>query len=318
MTDKMRVSPFSLWIDEALSGWMLPLAGLALLALAGLLYAAGFVTEETFASVVVSVVGLGVALYALRPALDAGRDEASRVLAAAAALLTAVATVLPALRTVHPGDPIFAGAVGQVDDAISVPEGVSGPVRLLVSGKLADRGEPSVTFTISGTKDPVDGRLERTFGYARVGRGGRARVAHDHTADFYPAQIPPGTRELKLERLQGQLGSRLSVAVYREPISIAGGPWVLAALALLLAAVVDARLGLKNDLAVASGMAVAFGLLVTYNATPAGAAGPAVGGILLGALSGALAGWIVGAVVRRFVPQARKRSVARPNEASAA
>jgi hypothetical protein len=259
-----------------------------------------------------------VALYIVRPALDARRDRGSRAVSAAAALATAIATVLPALRTVHPGDPIFGGDFGQVDEAIPVPPGSEGPVRLLVSGKLAERGEPSVTFTISGTKDPVEGKLERTFAYARVGRGGRARVAHDHTADFYPALIAPGARELRLDRLGGQLGSRLRVAVYREPIPVAGGPWVLAALALALAAVADARLGLKNNLAVAAGMAAVFGLLVTYNATPAAAVGPAVGGIILGALGGSLAGWIVGALVRRFVPQARKRGVARPNAASAA
>ena len=318
MADKAPMSSFSLWLDEALSGWILPVAGLALVALFGLLYVADIVSEEATASVVVLAVGLGVGLYVLRPTLDIGRDPGSRAVAAAAAVLTAVATVLPALRTVHPGEAVFGGDVGQVDETIAVPEGFSGPVRLLVSGKLAERGEPSATFIITGTKDPVEGKLERTFGYTRVGRGGRARIAHDHTADFYPAQIQPGARELKLDRLRGQLGSRLLVAVYREPIPIAGGPWVLAAVALLLAAIADARLGLKNNLAVAAGMAVAFGLLVTYNATPAAAVGPAVGGLILGALGGSLGGWLAGAVARRFVPQARKRGVARPNAATAA
>ncbi len=318
MADKTPVSSFSLWLDEALSGWILPVAGLVAIALVGGLYAADVVSEEATAALVVLAVGLGVALYVLRPALDARRDPASRAVCGAAALLTAVATLLPALRTVHPGDPIFRGDVAQADEAIPIPPDVSGPVRLLVSGKLAERGEPAVSFTISGTKEPVEGRLERTFSYARVGRGGRARVAHDHTADYYPAQIPRGARELKLDRLQGQLGSRLFVAVYHEPIPVAGGPWVLAAVALVLAAVADARLGLKNNLAVAAGMAVAFGLLVTYNATPAAAVGPAVGGIILGALGGSLAGWIAGALLRRFVPQARKRGPARSNAASAA
>jgi hypothetical protein len=318
MADRPPTSSFSLWLDEALSGWILPVTGLAVVGGFGLLYAAGLVSEEATASLVVVAVGLGVGLYVLRPALDGKRDPRSRVLSAAAAILTAVATVLPALRTVHPGDPVFGGELGQVDDTIAVPGGMTGAVRLLVSGKLAERGEPAVTFTIGGTRDPVEGKLERTFGYARVGRGGRARVAHDHTADFYPAQIPPGARELKLERIQGQLGSQLLVAVYREPIPVAGGPWVLAAVALLLAAVADARLGLKNNLAVAAGMAVAFGLLVTYNATPAAAVGPAVGGVVLGALGGSLGGWLAGAIARRFVPQARKRGVARPNAASAA
>jgi hypothetical protein len=318
MADKTPVSSFSLWLDEALSGWLLPVAALVVLGVFGLLYVADVVTEEATASAVVVAIGLGVPLYVLRPALDPRRDGASRALSAGAAILAAVAVLLPALSTVHPGEPVFRGDMGQTDDAIPIPEGFSGPVRLLVSGKLDERGEPSARFTISGTKEPVEGKLERTFSYARIGRGGRARVAHDHTADYYPAQIPAGARELKLDELHGQLGSRLFVAIYREPIPVAGGPWVLAALALLAGAVADARLGLKNNLAVAAGMAVAFGLLVTYNATPAAAVGPALGGIILGGLGGSLAGWIAGTLARQVVPQAKKRGVARPGAATAA
>jgi len=317
MADRAPTS-FSLWLGEALSGWILPAAGLAVVAASGLLYAAGVVSEEAIASMVVLAAALGVALYVLRPALDPRREAGSRAVAGGAAVLTLVATALPALRTVHPGDPVFAGEVGQVDETISVPEGFSGSVRLLVSGRLAQRGEPSVTFVITGTQDPVEGRLERTFGYARVGRGGRARVAHDHTADFYPARIARGARQLKLDRIQGELGSRLRVAVYREPIPIAGGPWVLAGLAVLLASIADARLGLKNNLAVAAGMAVAFGLLVTYHATPAAAVGPAIGGFILGALGGSLAGWATGAFARRLVPPARKHPAQRAKGTAAA
>jgi hypothetical protein len=317
MADRAPTS-FSLWLGEALSGWIIPVAGLAVVAASGLLYAADLVSEEAIASMVVLAAALGVALYVLRPALDPRREAGSRAVAGGAAVLTLVATALPALRTVHPGDPVFAGEVGQVDETISVPEGFSGSVRLLVSGRLAQRGEPSVTFVITGTQDPVEGRLERTFGYARVGRGGRARVAHDHTADFYPARIARGARQLKLDRIQGELGSRLRVAVYREPIPIAGGPWVLAGLAVLLASIADARLGLKNNLAVAAGMAVAFGLLVTYHATPAAAVGPAIGGFILGALGGSLAGWATGAFARRLVPPARKHPAQRAKGTAAA
>jgi hypothetical protein len=272
---------------------------------------------DFLATLIVLAVSLGVALYLLRPALDPQRDTATRALAGAAALVTLVSAGLPALRTVHPGDPLFAGEVERSGDAIPVPDGISGPVRLLVSGKLAERGEPVVTFTIGGTREPVDGKLERTFGYARIGRGGRARVSQDHDTDFFPANLSPGARSMRLERIQGQLTTPLRIAVYREPIPIPGGPYVLAVLALALAAVVDARLGWKSTLAVASGMAVAFGLLVTYNATPASAIGPAAGGVVLGAIVGSLAGWIAGALVRRFVPPVKRRPGARTGPAAA-
>ena len=311
-------STFTLWLDEALSGWIVPLAAIAAVALAGLLYLTGFAGEDATATVVVLGVGIVATLFLVRPALDPRRDASARALAVAAALATALATLLPALRTVRPGDPMFAGDLGQVGESIAVPPSAAGAVRLLVSGKLPDRGEPSASFTIEGTTPAVEGKLDRTYGYARVGRSGRARVAHDHTSDYYPARLPDGARSLTLARLSGQLGSRLAVAVYREPIPVAGGPWVLAAVALLLACAADARLGQKNNLSVAAGMALAFALLVTYNATPATAVGPTVGGVVLGALAGSLAGWIVGVLVRQVVPAAPKKPAGAKKAVSAA
>ncbi|HET9594447.1 MAG TPA: hypothetical protein VFP65_02650 [Anaeromyxobacteraceae bacterium] len=313
----MSPTPFTVWLEDALSGWILPVAALAALALVGGLYLGGFVGEEAVATLTVVVVGIGAALYLGRAALDASRDRLGRGLALAGALVTAVAVLLPGLRTVRPGEPLFAGDLGQIDDRIPVPAGVDGAVRLLVSGKLADRGEPSVSFTISGTREPVEGRLERTFSTARVGRSGRARVAHDHTADYYPAALPPGAQALRLERVQGDLGSRLRVEVFREPIPLAGGPWILAAVALVLACAAEARLGMKNDVSVWTGMALAFGLLVTYNATPAAAVGPAVGGVILGAITGSIIGWLGSILARKLVSPPQRRP-ARPNGAAAA
>lgn len=301
-------SSSSRWLDEALSGWILPVTALAAVLVVGALYAAGLAGEEAVATAVVLAVGVGVGLYLLRPALQPQREPATRALVAAAAALTGVAVALPALATVYPGAPLAAGQLAQVHETLALPADAHGEVRLLVSGRLADRGEPAVDFVLTGPREPVEGRLQRTFSYARVGRGGRARVAHDHTADYYPATLPPGARAIELDRLQGQLGGALTVQVYREPIPVRGGPWILAALAVLAASVAEARLGKKSDLAVAAGMGVAFGLLVTYNATPAAAMGPALGGVLLGAICGSLVGWIAGAVVRRFVPVAGLRS----------
>jgi hypothetical protein len=311
-------STFSLWLEEALSSWILPVAGLALVGVVGGLYTAGYLGEELTASLVVLAAAVAVALFCVRAALDRRRDGSVRALAFGAAALSLASVAVPALRSVNPGDPLFAGDVGMVDDTVAIPEGVTGRVHVLVSGRLPDRGEPQVTFTLTGTEPPLEGHLERTIGTARVGRSGRARVAQDHTADYYAARLAPGARALKLERLSGELGSRLHVSVFRDPIPVPGGPWVLAALALLLACLADARMGKANHLAVAVGMAVAFGLLVTYHATPASAVGPAVGGVVLGALLGALGGWIVGAIVRRLVPPAPKRAAPRANGAAAA
>jgi hypothetical protein len=311
-------SSVSLWLDEVLSGWILPVVGLVVIAIVGGLSLVGMASEEATATAVVLVVGVGVGLYLARRALDAKRDVGSRALAAVAAALTLVSVLVPALATVHPGEPLFSGELQEVNETVPVPSTISGDLRLLVSGSLPQVGEPSVNFTLVGPADPIEGRLQRTFSYARVGRSGRERVAHDHTADFYPARIPPGTTAIKLDRLQGTLASPLRVSAYREPLPLPGGPWILAVVTILVASLADARLGLKNDLSVWSGMALAFGLLVTYNATPATAFGPAFGGVILGAMVGSLAGWITGALARRLVPVAKKRPSPRPNGAAAA
>jgi len=315
---KSSPDSFSLWLDEALAGWALPGVGLAVLVAVGALYVAGVVAEDLAASLVVLAVGVGVAVYLARGALDPLRDGPSRGLSAAAAVLTLLATVVPALRTVNPGEPLFSGTLTQVGDAIPVPEGFRGRVRLFVSGKLPEQGEPLVQFTIAGGTEPVEGKLDRTFNYARVGRSGRARVAHDHTADFYAARIAPGARSLELRRLEGRLGSPLTVAVYRELLPVPGGPWILAAVALLVACLADARLGAQGNLAVAAGMGLAFGLLVTYNATPAAAVGPTVGGIVLGAIAGSFVGWLASKLTRGFVPSVKRRPGARRGAPSSA
>ncbi|HTP29757.1 MAG TPA: hypothetical protein VMK12_29355 [Anaeromyxobacteraceae bacterium] len=317
MADKAP-SSFSLFIDEALSGWLAPVAGLALVVTVGLLYLAGVASEQATASLLISGVSLAAGLYVVRPALDRRRDVGTRVLVLGAAVATVVGTALPALRTVRPGDVLFAGELSQVDASIPVPPGISGRVRLLISGKLPEGGEPSMAFVISGTKEAVEGKLERTFNYARVGRSGRTRVAHDHTADFYPAEVAPDAGRLKLERVQGQLESPLAVAAFSEPIPLAGGPWILAALAILLAACADARLAQKSESSVAAGMAVAFGLLITYNATPGAAVGPAVGGVILGAITGSLVGWMASFLAGRLVPAATRKPTPGTKAASAA
>ncbi|BDG10805.1 hypothetical protein [Anaeromyxobacter paludicola] len=300
MADPTGPSPLAYWLEEALTSWILPLAALAIAVIAGLLSFAGVLSEQATGAVVVVAAPFAAAFFMLRPLGEGGHSSLARGLVAAAALATLVLTAWPALSAVAPGEPLFRGELAREGDAMALPDGFSGKARLLVAGPLRQGGEPQVSFGISGAAEPVDGKLERTFSTARVGRSGRARVAHDHTADWFEASIPPGTRELKLTRLNGQLAGPLLVAGYRDLLPH-GLLLALCAAALLLAAAADARFGLKGNTAVASGMSLSFGLLVAFNATPSGAVGPAVGGVVLGAIVGSLAGWIAELVMRRLV-----------------
>ncbi len=180
-------------------------------------------------------------------------------------------------------------------------------MRLLVKGELPKGGAPRAEFTLSGTREPIDGVLERTFATARVGRSGRAQVASDHVSEFHSATIAPGATALRLDRVVGKLGGPIQVFAYRHwltPTELV----LLSLLVLFLVAAVDAWAGLQGNTAVASGMALAFGLLVASYATPFASVGQALGGAVLGAMTGALAGSIAGAVMRKFVPQGRRRA----------
>jgi len=293
-----RPSPLALQLDELLTGTKPLLATLALLVVAGGLYFLGILGEEGTAAAGVVAVALAGASLMLRGAPVAA--PLARGLAVAAALAMLAAVLLSALPTVAPGRPLVEGELGQPGDKLALPAGAHGRLRLLVSGKLPERGETSVVYAIAGPLPEVEGRLERVYRQVRVGRGGRGRAATDHTADWYDAVVPAGAAELTLRKVNGQLGSRLHLGVY-QPLVPAPYPWVLSVLALLLAAAAEARLGRRNGVAVPAGMALAFGLLVTFNATPTAAVGQVGGGVILGAIAGSLAGWLAGLVARRLL-----------------
>jgi len=273
--------------------WFLPALGLTAAVAVGVFYAAGVVSESAVGAVVAVLVPVVLGLMVARPAVEHPPSRTAAALLVAAGVLSALVAAVPALEAVHPGDPDFVAEFEREDQAASLPEGMGGRVLLLVSAPLGGAGEPQVNFRLSGFSDPVEGRLERTFGYARVGRSGRARVAHDHDADWFEARIPAGAKEIRLERLQGRVAA-----------------WVLSLLVLVLAALGEVRAGRDAGSTIAAGVALGFGLVVSYNVTPAQAVVPSLWAIVLGAIAGAPAAVLVRMLVRRLVPSAsplRKR-----------
>jgi hypothetical protein len=299
MADLNPPTSFTLWLEEALTGWILPVAGLVLAGVAGLLYVAGYLPEGTTAAAIAILGGLLASLYVLRPALSARADRAGRALAVAAALGTLFLAAFPAVETVAPGKAIAEGELARRGDTLPLPPGRPRHVRLLVRGQLPQGGTPVVTFQIGGTEPALEGKLERTYSYARVGRGGRAAVAHDHTSAYLAGRVSSGG-VLTLDRLVGEPVGPISIAVYPDRVPNAVH-WALAVLFLLVAAAAEVRLR-KSGLASIAGIAIAFGLLVTDNATPTAAVGTAVGAILLGAITGAAAGGLAAFLAKRVVP----------------
>jgi hypothetical protein len=281
-------SSFSLWLEDALTGWILPVTALVLAGAAWGLYNLGLLPDGPAATALAALVATVVALLMVKPALLATADPLGRGLAIGSAAVAALLCLGASASAVLPGTPLAEGELARTGDALALPAGLSGGVRLLVRAPLPPGGTPVVDFRLAGAAAPIEGRVERTVSYARVGRGSRTAVAHDHNETWVSGSVPAGSAALTLDRLTGPLAGPLHLALHREVVP----PWLLWLLGLVVvaaAAVADSRLR-KGNVAALAGMAVAYGLLVAHNATPATAVGTSLGAILLGGLGGALVG----------------------------
>jgi len=297
--------------EGLLRPWFFPALGVTVAVAVGVFYVAGMLSESAVGALVVVIAPLALALTVVRPVLDRSAGGTAAALLLAGALLTLLVAVVPSIEAVRPGEPLFVGEFDRADQSVALPEGTAGRVLLLVSTPLGGAGEPQVNFRLGGFSEPVQGKLERTFSYARVGRGGRARVAHDHDADWFEARIPEGAREIRLERIQGQSAAGLRVAIYREWLSHAAA-WLLSLVALAIVAAGEVRIGRDSGSVIAAGVALGFGVVVSYNVTPSQAVMPSLWAVVLGAIVGAPAAVLVRLVLRRFLPPSPAKKGRRP------
>ncbi len=288
-------SSFSLWLEEALTGWILPVGALVLAALAWGLYQAGLVPEAPAGAAIAVVVAAVLGLYLVRPLLGASVEPTVRAAGLAVAFAAFILCLRPPLNAVLPGADLAEGELARQGDALPLPPGTTGNVRVLVHAPLPPGGTPEVQFRLGAGAGAMTGHVERTVSFGRAGRAGRTTVLHDRNETWVHGSLAAGA-PLTLESLTGQVAGPLHVMVVREWIP-PGLLWLLAFLVVAAAAVVEVRLG-KGNLGALAGMAAAYGLLVSGNATPATAVGTSLGGVLLGGLTGAAAGAILTLVAR--------------------
>jgi hypothetical protein len=300
-------------LEELLSSRALLLTAPGLAAAAAGLSLAGLIDEGSAAALLALLVPGALALQMVRPALSPSIEPTTRGAAVLIAAATALLASLLALTAVAPGAPLARGEVVRAGDRIELPAGkleAGSRLRLLVHAPLPAGGTPVVAFRFSGGGAPLSGQVERTVSYSRVGRGSRAAVAHDHNEVWVHGALGAGATGLSLDRIDGPVAGPLQVSVHADwfsPVAL-----VLSSLLVLVAAAIwEIRLG-GGHFAVLSGMALAYGLLVSGNATPSAALGTSLGAILLGALGGALAGGLMVMLARlgpwsRDVPRAPPR-----------
>ncbi len=299
MTEESRNEPSPL--EGLIRPWFFPSFGATVIFAIALFWWTGLIGDSAIGAMIAVVVPLALAGMVLRPALDSRVDPVARALLGLAALLAFAVPAIPAYEAVHPGEPALVAELGRAGDVQSVPAGVDGQVLLLVSTRLGGGAEPVVAFRLGGFEQPVEGELRRTTGFARVGRGGSTKVTHDHDADWFEARLPAGAKEFRLERVQGLSSAPLRVELFRDwiPHRMA---WILSIVTLLLAAAGEVRSRRDSSAAIAAGVALAFGLVISYNVTPAKPVVPALWAIVLGAIVGAPAGVLLRMAFRRLLP----------------
>jgi hypothetical protein len=294
---------------DRLGGWTLAGAALAAAAAGWLLYLVGVLGEERAGDVVVLGIVLAGALAVVRPAAALGADPLGRALAVAAAVGTLAVGGLTAFATISPGTPIAQGDLA-AGGALPLPAGAARRVRVLVHAHLPPEGMPRIGFRFAGGAAPLEGEVERIASTARVGRGARTTVTRDHSSTWVSGRLAPDASALRLERLSGSPVGPLHVAVYPERLPLG---WLvgLTILIVALAAVADARLGVKDQGAAAAGVVLAFAIFVTQNATPDAAVGESLASLAVGLFAGGIGGWLAGFVARRLVPARRTARGAR-------
>jgi hypothetical protein len=304
MSDEGRSpsSPF----EGLIRPWFLPSFGLTVAVGVVVFWMTGMLTESAVGGIVAVLVPLVLGVLVLRPALDPSADGPTRGLLGLGAVLSFAVAAIPAYEAVRPGEPQLVAELARAGDVQSIPQGRSGDVLLLVSTRLGGAAEPTVSFRLGGFDRPVEGELRRTTGFARVGRGGSTKVTHDHDSDWFEAKLPENAREIRLEKVQGLSTAPLRVEFYRDwlPHSLA---WILSILALVLATAGEVRCRRDSGASIAAGIALGFGLVVSYNVTPGRAVAPALWAIVLGAIVGAPTAVILRMILRRFMPTAASR-----------
>jgi hypothetical protein len=304
MSEEKRGDPNPL--EGLIRPWFFPSFGLTVVVGVGIFWMTGMITESAVGAIVAVLVPLSLGFMVLRPALSPTNDATTRALLGAGAVLVFAVAAVPAYEAVHPGEPRMVAELGRAGDVQALPPGTSGEVLLLVSTRLGGSADPVVSFRLGGFDAPVEGELRRTTGFARVGRGGSTKVTHDHDADWFEARLPADAKEIRLERVQGLSASPLRVELFRAwlPRWLA---WILSLVALALVAAGEVRCRRDAGAAIAAGVALGFGLVVSYNVTPGRAVVPALWAIVLGGVVGAPAAVLVRMALRRILPSAAAR-----------
>ncbi len=321
-------SDLKAWLDQAWVDWIRPLGLLIVAAVAYAAYHFDLLGERAAGvcltiAIVAGVLGLGVV-----PAFGLARRGVDRALLVALAVLSLVGAGWPSLRIAFAPTPLATAHLTAAQPKASVSTGKDGPYEVVVAGRFKHAGasevEASYTVKIDGVgSEQVSGSIKRSLHRFRTSRrGGMSTSLEERTEAVHRVDGVRGANlTVSTDGVDDQLDGALEVAIR------SAGPrpelfWALAALAVLLGLILDARLvrdlgeedrkvrGPKREqsyLTVVTAMLLVFAIQFPSEATPHSLVRAAVSGFFLALLAGGLGGWIVASFVRLATRPARKR-----------
>ena len=308
-----------MWMEEHWHGWVKPVSGLALMALAYVAYSQHWVAESIAGPMLVAVIVAGTIAATAVPVLPLLEKARDRNLFAGFLAVWAIAVGYPSLRASLPRSVLAEKHLGDtkehLTETLTLP-GNSGPYELSVGGSLKGGGEVEATYhlTVTGegdTADEVLGSVDRKFQSVRTSRGGgRATVRQDHKENIHRLEHVRGsTIKLTLEGADDQLEDGIFITVHP------GGPdprlfLVAAALCMLVGLFVDYQLATtktKTYLTMAAGFLFIFAWYYPTEATPHFLVPPAVSSMVVAFITGGLGGALAGFIGRQVKSPAKMK-----------
>jgi hypothetical protein len=297
---KPAQSSFTAFLEEHLSGRLLPLGLLVLAAALVVLYLLDLLPERWAGALLTVAVVLGASGLLASRLMPAARTAAGTLVVLAISAAVAFVAAAPILGDIFPGTPVAQATMRQVGDSMPLPAMVQGPVRVLAKTQPRGGGVTSchLELAIGARTVPLD--LGREMQSVRLGRRGRGTVLREHTTAYAHGSLTGGEHAVKLVHRAGSQDCDVALSLFRDqlPLGLQAG---LAAGLVLIVAALGARARAGAVPAVAAGVALAFGLIAVVAATPSAVVRPAIGAMLGGlpvgsALGGGLS-WLLSALV---------------------
>jgi hypothetical protein len=316
------------WFAQAWADWIQPLGGLILAAFGYLLYRFDLLGERVAGVGLTVLIVLGVLAMGSLPAFKLVRSTSQRVMLLSMMLIALVAAGWPTMHVAFSPSPLASVRLTPAALSATAETGHDGPYEVVVSGHFrqaaATEVEANYTLKVVGTgSEDISGTIKRAMHRNRTSRRGGTSISMEERTEVVHRVdgVRGSALTISTDGIDDQLDGELDVAVR------SAGPrpeifWALGALAILLALILDARLGAEvreedrkvrgprreqSYLTIVTGILLVYSINFPMEATPHALVRAAIGAFVLALLTGGAGGWLLAGFVR-LATRPRRRS----------